>query len=480
MSILSLLQESEPDWPHLVKRMFRDDRLYRYLNVYPLKGLSVGSLSLSNHNANLKRALIYRLPTELLIEIFRHTLQVVDQSRPSPSLCIKPYSRTTPFFLGQICSHWRTITLSTGDLWQSIFISPPRWEHIPLIRLWLERAGECPLSLWLFQSPCPEKQELQATHEILLLLVDRIRLWRNINVRFSKVVHEVLLGVPHGSAVSLEAARVDVREWDQTSADMLWRSIHSSPSLRRPDWVNRYRYGPPSHAPWTQLTHITLDGLLSPDVVLNILQHCHNAIDLTLPHLVSSTAPSSPASDSPFILSHLRHMRISTETELESLLQNLLLPSLESLNITYRRGACNPDSSLHLDELVSRSQCQLRKLTLSDTNTNSSEETIIAFLRAPALQSLIELQLFNTVSDKTIRLLTKLTSVGKEQLLPHLQVISLTCCTSDGELSMMVLSRLPTIRTVRVSLRHHDHEYQQDRARLNYIRRDHDVEVEVS
>jgi F-box-like len=481
MSILSLLQNVEPGLPHLSWHgFFREDSLYHYLNIYPLKGLRVGT-----HH---KIPPIHRLPIELLAEIFRHSLQSVDHSKPSPSLCIKPYSRTTPFFLGQVCSHWRNITLSTGDLWQSIFISPPRLQNIPLIRAWLTRAGNSPLSLWLFQSSCPKDEELYVTHEILLLLLARIHRWRTIHFRFSKVVHKVLLGIPFGSAAELEAARVDVRDWDETSADMFWRSIHSSPSLRRPDWVNRYRHGPPSHAPWRQLTHVTLDGLLSPDVVLNILQYCQSVVDLAVPHLVS---PTTSFEMSPFVLEHLCSLRISTETELDALFQSLVLPGLESLHLTYRCGACNPHSSLHLDDLLSRSQCQLRKLTLCDTDTNASEENILDFLRPQSLQSLLNLQLFNTVSDKTINLLSTrhaLAAAGKVQpqllLLPRLEAISIRCCTTtDGVLSAMLASRLPTLRTIHVSLRRDKHAYQRDRAMLDYIRRTRekcDVDVEVS
>jgi F-box-like len=473
MTILSQLRNSEPGLPHPLQGLFGDDRLYHYLNVYPLKGLCEGSLIRSNGRAE-RVPPIHKLPVELLAEIFRHYLQIVDHSQPSLSLCIRPYSQVTPFRLGQVCYYWRSVTLSMGDLWQSMYIGPPKMEHIPLIRLWLSRAGDYPLSLWLYQSDCPREPELQATSEILSLLVERLHRWKAIVFYFSDTVQQALLDLPHGAAASLEAARIDVRRWDQASADKIWRAIHSSPTIRQPDWVNLYWSGPPDHAPWAQLTHIILDGLLSSDAVLDILLHCQSVVNLTVPRLVS---PRTSFQMTPILLPHLRSMCISTETELGTLFQSLLLPNMVSLDITYRRDACNSSSSLHLDDLICRSQCQLRKLTLCDTDI-SEEDNVLDFLRTPALQSLVELQLFIPVSDKTIRLLSR--HAGKEELLPRLEAILLSCCTSDGVLSDMITSRLPTLRTIHVSLRRDKHSYEQDWAMLNNIRRkEYDVKVQV-
>ncbi|KAF8227351.1 hypothetical protein L208DRAFT_1441500 [Tricholoma matsutake] len=471
MNILSQLRNSVPGLPHSVQGLFRDDRLYRYLNVYPLKGLCKGRTD--NHAERAPP--IHTLPVELLAEIFRHYVQIVDYSQPSHSLSVQPYSQTTPFLLAEVCYYWRSVALSMGDLWQSMFIGPPKMEHIPLVRLWLNHAGEYPLSLSLFQSDRPSDSEIQATNEILTLLVNRLHRWRTIDFRFSAVVHQVLLAIPHGSAVSLEAAHVDVRDWDRTSADKLWRALHSSPTICRPEWVNFYWSGPPNHAPWAQLTHITLEGLLPSDVILSILQQCQSVVNLVVPHLVPGGTSYQMR---PVVLPHLCSMSISAKTELDPLFQSLLLPSLVSLNITYRRDACNMCSSLHLDDLISRSQCQLRKLTLCDTDMNESEDKILDHLRIPALQSLIELKLFNPVSDKTIRLLSSYAE--KEQLLPRLQSISLTCCTSDGVLSDMIVSRLPTLRTIHLSLRCDKHSYHHDRALLDNIqRKECHVEVEL-
>lgn len=471
MNILSQLRNSVPGLPHSVQGLFRDDRLYRYLNVYPLKGLCKGRTD--NHAERAPP--IHTLPVELLAEIFRHYVQIVDYSQPSHSLSVQPYSQTTPFLLAEVCYYWRSVALSMGDLWQSMFIGPPKMEHIPLVRLWLNHAGEYPLSLSLFQSDRPSDSEIQATNEMLTLLVNRLHRWRTIDFRFSAVVHQVLLAIPHGSAVSLEAAHIDVRDWDRTSADKLWRALHSSPTICRPEWVNFYWSGPPNHAPWAQLTHITLEGLLPSDVILSILQQCQSVVNLVVPHLVPGGTSYQMR---PVVLPHLRSMSISAETELASFFQSLLLPGLVSLDITYRRDAYNLCSPLHLDDLLCRSQCQLRKLKLCDSDNYARDDKILDYLRIPALQSIVELRLYNEVTDKTISLLSH--QEGKEHILPYLQVMALICCTSDGVLSDMIASRKSSLRTIYITFHSGKDSHRCDLAMLdNLLEEGYDIDVGV-
>ena len=62
-----------------------------------------------------------------------------------------------PLLLGQICSHWRDIALSTPALWNSIRLGA--WERLglplvkmPLIKAWLGRSGNLPLSIQIYHS----------------------------------------------------------------------------------------------------------------------------------------------------------------------------------------------------------------------------------------------------------------------------------------------------------------------------------------
>ncbi|KAJ7256108.1 hypothetical protein C8J57DRAFT_1075220, partial [Mycena rebaudengoi] len=77
---------------------------------------------------------VLTLPTEITVEIFRHTLP------PNPD----PSSLEAPLLLGQICQQWREIALNAHELWQSLSFSKHR--STPLLQMWLSRSGNSPLN----------------------------------------------------------------------------------------------------------------------------------------------------------------------------------------------------------------------------------------------------------------------------------------------------------------------------------------------
>jgi hypothetical protein len=89
--------------------------------------------------------------------------------------------------------------------------------------------------MWLLQSSHSDDSELQATNDILSLFVRHLDRWKSIVFCFSaNVVPKALMDLPHGAAVSLEAARVDAQRWDRASADNPCRALHSPPTLGHP------------------------------------------------------------------------------------------------------------------------------------------------------------------------------------------------------------------------------------------------------
>jgi hypothetical protein len=149
MSILSQLHESGVS--RSINGFFQDDRLYRYLNIHPSCG---GKIIHSDHRAEYVPP-IHWLPVELLAEIFQHYLHIVDRSQTSFSLSVQPHSQTTPFLLGQVCYYWRSITISMGDLWQSMYINTPRMETYPLNQAVAEPRGTFPTFPLVFPVSLP-------------------------------------------------------------------------------------------------------------------------------------------------------------------------------------------------------------------------------------------------------------------------------------------------------------------------------------
>ncbi|KAJ6536543.1 hypothetical protein DFH09DRAFT_1324579 [Mycena vulgaris] len=87
---------------------------------------------------------ILSLPPELICEIFLHCLPP-QRTLPSP--------KDAPLLLAQVCRQWRGIALSLPVLWTSICVAvvlsaDPRDELLSaVLDLWLERAGNCTLSV---------------------------------------------------------------------------------------------------------------------------------------------------------------------------------------------------------------------------------------------------------------------------------------------------------------------------------------------
>ncbi|KAJ7472172.1 hypothetical protein FB451DRAFT_1559305 [Mycena latifolia] len=93
---------------------------------------------------NAVRDPVARLPLEISSEIFVQCL---------PPITPRPGARHVPMLLLNICSAWTEIALSTSALWASIYIIFPRAEGFSdVIRTWLKRARNLPLSISLHKS----------------------------------------------------------------------------------------------------------------------------------------------------------------------------------------------------------------------------------------------------------------------------------------------------------------------------------------
>ncbi|KAJ6539725.1 hypothetical protein B0H19DRAFT_370935 [Mycena capillaripes] len=91
---------------------------------------------------NAIRDPVARLPLELSSEIFLQCLPL----QPKPS------ARTAPMQLLNVCNSWLAIALSTPALWATIHLYSS-WTAIQILKRWLRRAGNYPLSIHLHSLP---------------------------------------------------------------------------------------------------------------------------------------------------------------------------------------------------------------------------------------------------------------------------------------------------------------------------------------
>ena len=338
--------------------------------------------------------------------------------------------------------------------------------QVPVVQAWLERSGSCPLSLFISHAVDGDATQHAATRDILALFVNYSHRWRSIGFVFQDrppSSYGELLKLPLGAMSALESAYVDLPLWSLADADMLWDAIYSSPSLRRVDWGGRYKFSASTLStntvPWTQLTHMTMQGVdnLSVDEFLDILQACRELLELDVSISWPETGRVRPTH---VVVPKLRTCRITAwKYNSAVILNRVSFPMLSTLSLVHARGRKNvgqPASCSYITEFLRRSGCDLRTMCLSDPSGAIGEEDLEGLVRSLHMQSVRSLSLdVKLVTDVTVGLLTRGSGGGKDEVgrgcLPCLSVLSLSPCKiSEGTLLNMVKSRLPVLHTIAV------------------------------
>ena len=389
---------------------------------------------------------INRIPTELVGEIFSHYLRAKANPPQRFSRLTFQSHVSSPVTISHVCRHWRDVSLSMATLWSSLRILRPDVDLIPMIQLWLARAGDCPLSLSLRQGEDEDHAHV-AVEKILSLLLSRAHLWKVVDFRLSSSVHKSLLSLSEKTFKQLESATLDLRHWDHASADQLWRVLHASPALRHANWLGFDDPELPAHAPWSQLTHITISRTMTEGEVMELVKLCPKVAVLDLPYLERTLAPVASTC---VTLPNLHTLKLTTSTsDYGEMFNHLELPGLMCLDITHAYGHSPAGSRSFISNLLTKSSCRLKKLILCDWEMQ--EDRLLDILALPDLQFLSELELSTHVTDRIVQSLTFHQDGSTRCLLPHLKAITLgESHASDGVLSDMVTSRLPFLKAFRV------------------------------
>lgn len=124
---------------------------------------------------------VYSLPDEILVLVF---LLSSHNSEPTP------ISQETLLSITHVCSRWRKLALSSGELWTSLVISfPITTEELVRAKTWLSRSNPYPLRIaidlrdpdWDFDEDSHATQwfEMQATMGVILPEVER---WQEMKI----------------------------------------------------------------------------------------------------------------------------------------------------------------------------------------------------------------------------------------------------------------------------------------------------------
>ncbi|KAJ6589361.1 hypothetical protein B0H19DRAFT_1248909 [Mycena capillaripes] len=296
---------------------------------------------------------IQTLPPEIIAEIFVNFLPNYPEF-PTHS------GSLSPLILCRICRYWREIAISTPALWKAISIDIDETDNhdheiemLELLKTWITRSGNCPLSLSLTLRGPPETSSVFA-HFIETAVAHCAR-WEHLNVLVPfDHMHRLTGDMPllRGLTFGPTDLRYDV--------DFTLSLFERAPQLRRIVLTPCFLSANVS-LPWAQLTHLDADCLYehecieilraAPRLVACTLNVCCSDEDAVF---VDTAIPAHP---------HLRNMALlvdDVDVRLWRVLACLTLPALCRLQI--------PEPCIRLESLtalVERSQCALEELCIT-------------------------------------------------------------------------------------------------------------------
>jgi hypothetical protein len=268
-----------------------------------------------------------QLPAEIKTEIFYNALS------PLTDLYDSEVRVVDPFFLGKICHGWRDFVWSTPIFWTTLCLqlSTDNYEtQVVLLRDWLSRTGEYPISFCLDTEEFPETRD-DSPIEVLTLFGSVSARWKEIAISFPDLqacfdtisTAETSLPLLTTATVQLDATE---EELNLLMAPQLSELRLSSPLLRK------------VLAPWHQLREF----LASECYVDEIRFFLHNA-----PHIVrcafkdieSSILESSLDQElfhRPLLLENLQYLGLhfnNINVESTCILKQVRLPSLREVSL---------------------------------------------------------------------------------------------------------------------------------------------------
>ncbi|KAJ6457235.1 hypothetical protein C8R45DRAFT_1081901 [Mycena sanguinolenta] len=300
---------------------------------------------LKHHTAILSP--LRRFPAEILGAIFHWTL-------PPPN-SRAAFLAQSPWNLSRVCSLWRTIVLSSPDLWSRISIHSSRTFPIHALQAQLQRSQPRPLTVTF---SC---EGLNSNMNGLGLLLEHSARWESVSLL--RPPRDTILRFNTLNQLHVSLPRLHTLSFKRSDDSETCTAFERAPRLTdvRIDGSHRRLV-----VPYAQLERLRVQMPRTPDR----LSLAHNLVYLTLGK-ASMTLPP-PSYPSPIRLPRLRVLCLADGHYLES----LLLPALEDI--------CVKEHVSFLPAFIARSSCRLQKLTVIEETTD-----IVAILNsAPTLREM--------------------------------------------------------------------------------------------
>lgn len=380
------------------------------------------------------------LPPEILAEIFVHCIP--DGQFPLP------YRTEAPLSLTHVSSLWRSLAISTPDLWTGLHINyKDPAEDIPATETWLSRSGDKPLSLSIAIDFSEQPQQ-----EILDNLCRHSKRWKHVRLEFRNLFCPPMysLDMALNDIEELTTFEFHARDISTINVAPITNLLACAPKLREVTWVDDLADTDTLlQLPLNRLTRLSLSmdhGTLDRQV----LDACYNLEHIRLTRPFSLT----PHLQEPLLLPKLYSINISSA--ITGVLDHLVLPALREVRIHGENDSNGNDADpTPLLSLIRRSACSITSLTVSPPMT----EVGLLMCLGGTSASLVTLRVEGVpVGDTLLEALTcpmetetmtapeggNTTHEGGTPLCPHLEEIVLDTRVgcSSGMLASMVESRL--------------------------------------
>ncbi|RXW24269.1 hypothetical protein EST38_g1575 [Candolleomyces aberdarensis] len=263
---------------------------------------------------------ISRLPPELLAEIF---LCCLPEGR-FPAPCVT----AAPLLPAHICKAWRSVALSTPELWSAIHLHHRNpLQDVRIAHLWLAHSGNRPLSLSL--SIDFDERPQQA---ILNLICRYSKRWEHVRFKFRQLLCPPMydLELAMGNVPMLSTFEFHARDVSACNILPIRRLLSSAPHLKEISWVDDLADAETLLAlPLSRLARLSLSIHYGSLDYIELLDQCANLehIRITRPGPDIRPSPRAP----PVLLPKLTSLNIAHD--LTGILDHLTLPALKHVRV---------------------------------------------------------------------------------------------------------------------------------------------------
>ena len=312
------------------------------------------------------------LPAEILSSIFLHCADLDGALNAINTI-------DTPLLLTKVCSGWRSVALLTQNLWSRLFlnINPNSIHQTSLVSTWLDRAGTCPLQIYLIWQTPP----FLSSHPVLDILTEHSHHWRNMFIYIPFAAYRSLSPIkgnlPMLNELSL-GTDDDIISDDEDVLDLfeITPQLHSLECVNvNPDKFN---------LPWANITKIPIMSVSVEDCI-DILRHTVRLENGSFICAARASRPPKP----PTALYHanLRELAVLSSpfnetVDTRDVFKFLTVPNLRSLRLCNLQSPFGSELVVFLSKINSLESLYLRRNHLSE------EELLQALEMTPSLEQL--------------------------------------------------------------------------------------------